>query len=209
METIDQHRNQRLRVRDVLRLYAEGERNFRGAILHGCNFRGADLSGVDFSGADIRGAWFVDAILCGTNFCHARIGFQRWRLTLGILLGVLAGLWQYFICVSVGRFFLFDAPVVERIVGGITGVSVWAFMFFVIAHEGFTSKAFKRIIVAAIIVVTIMRLKLIILLLVLAICWSHSLFGGCHNCDSRDFSFRRYWFCCFPCGFSAYSLFTW
>ncbi|MEM9008249.1 MAG: pentapeptide repeat-containing protein [Cyanobacteria bacterium P01_F01_bin.86] len=48
------YHGQRLKARDVLRLYAAGERDFRGTILRGGNFRGADLSGADFSGAEFR-----------------------------------------------------------------------------------------------------------------------------------------------------------
>jgi uncharacterized protein YjbI with pentapeptide repeats len=55
------YHGQRLKAKEVLRLYAAGERDFRGAILRGCNFRDADLSEADFSGADIRSARFVDA----------------------------------------------------------------------------------------------------------------------------------------------------
>ena len=65
---------QRLTAKEVLQLYAAGERDFRGAILTRCNFRRADLSGADFSKANIRGARFVEATLEGTRFCHAEAG---------------------------------------------------------------------------------------------------------------------------------------
>ena len=79
-----QYHGQRLKAREVLRLYAAGERDFRGAILRGCNFRGADLSEADFSGADIRSARFVNATLWRAKFCHAQGGLQR-RWWLGQL----------------------------------------------------------------------------------------------------------------------------
>ncbi|MEL6764395.1 MAG: pentapeptide repeat-containing protein, partial [Cyanobacteria bacterium J06607_6] len=55
------YHGQWLKAKEVMQLYAVGERDFRGAILRGGNFSGADLSGADFSGADIRSAQFVEA----------------------------------------------------------------------------------------------------------------------------------------------------
>jgi len=87
------HHGQRLKAKEVLRLYDAGERDFRGAILRGCNFRGADLSGADFSGADIRSAQFAGAILRGTLFCHAKGGLRRrWWVIQLTLISLTAGL---------------------------------------------------------------------------------------------------------------------
>jgi len=87
------YHGQRLKAQDVLRLYAAGERDFRGTILRGCNFRNADLSGADFSGADICSARFVEATLRGAKFCRAQAGLQRrwWlgQMALVIVIAVL------------------------------------------------------------------------------------------------------------------------
>ncbi len=92
------YQGQRLTATEVTRLYAAGERDFRGAVLRGCNFRGADLSGADFSGADIRSARFVETTLWGVDFSHARAGLQqRWilgQLLLVVLIAALAGFLQ-------------------------------------------------------------------------------------------------------------------
>lgn len=68
------HYGERLTAKDVLRLYAAGERDFRGTILRGCNFRGADLSGANFTGADIRSSNFMKAQLRGNNFSKVLAG---------------------------------------------------------------------------------------------------------------------------------------
>ncbi|MDB9526814.1 pentapeptide repeat-containing protein [Oscillatoria sp. CS-180] len=82
--------HQRLSTKDVLRLYAAGERDFSGAILRGCNFRGEDLSGANFSGADIRGTLFTKANLIETNFSKVHAGIEtKWFFLQAFLL--LAG----------------------------------------------------------------------------------------------------------------------
>ncbi|MGD1859964.1 MAG: pentapeptide repeat-containing protein [Leptolyngbyaceae cyanobacterium] len=80
----------RLTAKEVLQLYAGGERDFRGAILAGRNFRGADLSGADFSQTNIRGTQFVEATLIGTQFCYAEAGQSSPWLILRLLTGLLA-----------------------------------------------------------------------------------------------------------------------
>ncbi|MFQ4138226.1 pentapeptide repeat-containing protein [Nodosilinea sp. PGN35] len=75
------YQGKRLSATDVTRLYAAGERDFRGAVLRGCNFYGVDLSGADLSGADIRSANFSLTLLIDTNFAKAKCGVQkRWLL---------------------------------------------------------------------------------------------------------------------------------
>ena len=66
-----------MRAEEVLRRYADGERDFRGANLCGANFKGQDLSGADLSGADIRSANFSNATLRGVNFTEAQAGLRR------------------------------------------------------------------------------------------------------------------------------------
>jgi hypothetical protein len=87
------YHGQPLKAKDVLRLYAAGERDFRGTILRGCNFQEADLSGADFTGADIRSARFVDANLQKAKFCYAQGGLQRrWMAGQVCLIGLIASL---------------------------------------------------------------------------------------------------------------------
>jgi uncharacterized protein YjbI with pentapeptide repeats len=77
------YHGQRLKAKDVLRLYAAGERDFSGAILRGCNFRGADLSGADFSRADIKGSNFTDTTLTSSKFNSVTAGIQtHWKIGL-------------------------------------------------------------------------------------------------------------------------------
>ncbi|NEQ33826.1 MAG: pentapeptide repeat-containing protein, partial [Leptolyngbya sp. SIO4C5] len=75
------YHGQRLKAKEVLRLYATGERDFRGAILRGCNFRGADLSDADFSETDLRGTKFTNSVLERVNFSRAKCGIEtNWFL---------------------------------------------------------------------------------------------------------------------------------
>ena len=43
-----------MKASEVVRRYAEGERNFQRVNLRGQSFKGKDLSGADFSEADIQ-----------------------------------------------------------------------------------------------------------------------------------------------------------
>ncbi|MEM6436096.1 MAG: pentapeptide repeat-containing protein [Cyanobacteria bacterium P01_D01_bin.115] len=91
MTELGKYHGQRLKAKEVMQLYAAGERDFRGAILRGCNFRGVDLSGVDFSNADIRSTRFINAILRGTQFNSAKTGLQkRWLLGQFSLLALIS-----------------------------------------------------------------------------------------------------------------------
>jgi hypothetical protein len=73
------HQGKRLRGRTVAQLYAEGQRNFAGAILRGANLQEQILSQADFSYTDIRGANFERATLQSANFSHAQGGLpQLW-----------------------------------------------------------------------------------------------------------------------------------
>jgi uncharacterized protein YjbI with pentapeptide repeats len=66
----------RLRAEDVLRRYAAGERDFRGADLTGLRFHRVCLAGADFSGADLRGTDFLEADLQGAKFIEATCGLS-------------------------------------------------------------------------------------------------------------------------------------
>lgn len=149
------YHGQRLKAQDVLRLYAAGERDFRGAILRGCKFRGADLSGADFSGTDIRSARFVDATLQNAKFCGAQAGLQRrWWLgqfLLVVILAGLAGALQGYTGVVLG-YWLTAYSVTDRL-GTIAAIVVILVTFFAIARQGFTIKALGSVAVAFAVVV--------------------------------------------------------
>ncbi|MBE9112314.1 pentapeptide repeat-containing protein, partial [Nodosilinea sp. LEGE 07298] len=83
------YRGKHLRGRTVAQRYAEGERNFRGAILRGANLQGQTLSQADFSGSDLRGANFEWAVLQRAYFDQTRGGLQR-RWWLAKVLGAIA-----------------------------------------------------------------------------------------------------------------------
>ncbi len=92
------YQGKRLRGRTVAQLYAEGQRNFGGAILRGANLQGQMLVRADFSGADIRGANFEQAMLRKADFSHTKGGLpQPWGLAKVIVaMALLAavGFWS-------------------------------------------------------------------------------------------------------------------
>lgn len=147
------YHGQRLKEKEVLRLYAAGERDFRGTLLRGCNFRRSDLSGADFSGADIRSARFVEASLRGTKFCQAQAGLQR-RWWLGqmipvILISVLAGSLQIFVGMMLGIALIGTDTTIginlSEFSVGIAGLLTAGFVFFTITRQGFTFKTLGNV----------------------------------------------------------------
>ncbi|WP_049802601.1 pentapeptide repeat-containing protein [Gloeothece verrucosa] len=82
-----------MKVSEVLKRYAAGDRDFRRVNLRGQSFKGADLSGADFSHADIEGTNFQGAILRGTKFCGAKAGLQKhWTLILRLVSWIISGI---------------------------------------------------------------------------------------------------------------------
>lgn len=85
---------------ELLKRYAEGERNFRGAQLQDCNFQGQDLRSIDLTGADIRGANFSESDLSGAVLRNVKAGLPNRYLILhglvssllSVVLGIFAGL---------------------------------------------------------------------------------------------------------------------
>ncbi|MEM6254206.1 MAG: pentapeptide repeat-containing protein [Cyanobacteria bacterium P01_D01_bin.156] len=137
------YHGQRLKAKDVLRLYAAGERDFRGVNLRGQNFRGADLSEADFSGADIRSARFVDTTLRGVRFCGATGGLQRrWlvvQLLMVLLIAAVSGFLQALFGDLFAKFF-FNTLSLQSIIS--------TFVYLAFSYQGFTLKAFSSIAVA-------------------------------------------------------------
>ena len=155
------YHGQRLKAKEVLQLYAAGERDFRGAILRGCDFRGADLSGAEFIGADICSAQFVDAALHGTNFSHAMAGLQRWcwwgQLIVVGVTAAIAGLLQGFAGANISALFVEPDlnPSVAGIIIGVTSLAIVAIVFFEIALQGFTLKALGSTAITVSVAITI------------------------------------------------------
>ncbi|NEQ18206.1 MAG: pentapeptide repeat-containing protein [Moorea sp. SIO3E2] len=82
-----------MKAQEVIRKYAQGERDFRRKNLRGQCFQGIDLSGADFSDADITSANFKNAILTGTKFCHVKAGLKkRWEIVLVFVSWIASGL---------------------------------------------------------------------------------------------------------------------
>ncbi len=75
-----------MKAKELLKLYAEGTRDFRGENLRGLSFRGKDLSGADFSKANIRGTDFSRANLTGAKFVKAKAGLPM-RSVIILLIG--------------------------------------------------------------------------------------------------------------------------
>lgn len=149
MSTVDP--DQPLSAKTVLRLYAAGERNFRGAIIPGENFCNANLSKADFTGADIRGAVFVDATLQGTNFSYAKAGVPRfWQVSRWLALIALAlpvGYMQARTGGAIGNLFarsdIFSttSALISLVMAAVFGVEI--------GMHGFTWKALRRMGIAA------------------------------------------------------------
>lgn len=71
-----------MQEKEVLRRYAEGERDFKRLNLRGANFRGAVLAGADFSDCDLRGANFTRVTLTEARL-GARLPWLKGRFSLG------------------------------------------------------------------------------------------------------------------------------
>jgi len=89
-------KTQLMTAEEVLRRYAEGERNFENIILKGQSFRGKKLSGANFSGSDIRGTDFSSATLSEAKFINVTAGLPfSIKLTLmvsSLIISFLSGL---------------------------------------------------------------------------------------------------------------------
>ncbi|NEQ52015.1 MAG: pentapeptide repeat-containing protein [Leptolyngbya sp. SIO3F4] len=131
-----------MKAAEVLQLYKEGRRDFKGVSLRGQNFKGKDLSGADFSGADIRSANFTNANLTGANFSGAKAGLQkRWAVGLAVvslLLAVLSGSLLAYVGVFVSLIFDSDDPK-NQIMGWVTLAVVVVFLL-VLRRKGIGSE---------------------------------------------------------------------
>ncbi len=100
-------RMEKVTASEVLRKYADGERDFRRLNLRGQCFKGKNLAGADFSGCDIRSANFSRTNLTGAKFVEAKAGLQkRWAMALTLFSWVLSGLSGVFSSL-IGAYFIF------------------------------------------------------------------------------------------------------
>jgi hypothetical protein len=121
-----------VKAEELLWLYQQGERNFRGQKLVGQSFAGHDLSGADFSKADLRGANFSRAQLRGCLFQGVRAGLTRlWTMLIFVtfagicaLLGMGLSVVNQVAADSLAPFATlgFEAAIVRWIVIGVLGV---------------------------------------------------------------------------------------
>ena len=86
-----------MKAKQILKMYANGKRDFRGENLRGLSFKNQDLSGADFSDCDIRGTNFSGANLTGVRFINAKAGLVGiWEGTLFFICFFLAHLVGFF-----------------------------------------------------------------------------------------------------------------
>jgi uncharacterized protein YjbI with pentapeptide repeats len=103
-----------MKAKDIVELYANGQRNFQGYDLRGFNFKGQDLSEADFTEADIRGTNFAQAFLKKTKFVRAKAGVQkRWLLFQHITALILTFFISVFILSSYVKGVIEDLKVKE------------------------------------------------------------------------------------------------
>ncbi|WP_049858501.1 pentapeptide repeat-containing protein [Gloeothece citriformis] len=127
-----------MKASEVLKCYAQGERNFQRVNLRGQSFIGADLSGADFSEADIRGTNFKNAILRESKFCGAKAGLQKhWTLILLIVSWIMSGVAGFLIAFAPDLVsFIFDSsPTLDDQIGDWVSLGVWIVIFAVIRRQ--------------------------------------------------------------------------
>lgn len=127
-----------MQVEEVLRRYAEGERDFRGVNLRGQSFTGQELTGADFSGADIRGTSFSRAKLRQVNFSCVTAGLTRfWSLSVICLAWVLSGFSGIFAGFAASMSALIsDATNIENITTGWIALIVTIIFFTLSIYKG-------------------------------------------------------------------------
>ncbi len=127
-----------MKAREVLRLYAAGERNFQNENLRGQSFKRANLAGADFSGADIRSTNFTGANLIGANFTGAKCGLQkRWAIFLTLISWLLAGMSGFIFLVGGALVPLIsDSSSSEKQIAGLGSIIILLLLFFVFSRWG-------------------------------------------------------------------------
>ena len=135
---------------EVLKRYANGERDFRRTDLRGQSFKGQDLSRADFSEAQIQGANFTGAMLREVTFTGAKAGVQTyWTVTQFIVFFLLTAPFS-FIGAAFNVFaisYFFQGSTTKQI-GYAPGVFLFlaiSVVFLAIAQQGFTARTAKTI----------------------------------------------------------------
>ncbi len=145
-----------MKASEVVKLYQQGERDFRRVNLRGQSFKGQDLSGADFSEADIRGTNFKGAILRGVKFRGAKAGLQkRWAITLVFiswLISALSGFLLGFIANQISHS-IFSNPIENQIVSWIA-LTILVLFYFIVIGGG--SGLFAGVVTGVFIVIVIL-----------------------------------------------------
>ena len=127
---------------EVLKRYAAGERDFRGANLRGQSFKGKDLSGADFSGADIRSANFTRAKLYGANFSEVKAGLQRrWAIVLVLAAWLLEGMVGLFSALPGALVLIMFDSQLTGVISGWTALIVIVVLLIVMSRTGASAGA--------------------------------------------------------------------
>lgn len=137
-------------------------KNYKCKDLRGRNFKNRNLRGADFSNADIRGAKFTDADLVEAKFIGAQTGVQkRWMImqfciSISFVLCSLLAFTGILIAVVFSTFiippnFPQDTGLFPYIVMSL----IQGVIYFTLARQGFTTKAWTRIIIPLVAVVVL------------------------------------------------------
>jgi len=144
-----------MKAEEVLRRYANGQRDFRSANLRGQSFRSHNLSGANFSQTDIRGTDFSHAILIGANFTSAIAGLQnQWivgQVIALIIAAMVFGAVEGYSVVYLSSYFsdkIQTSPVYSLI--ALLAISVAVVFITAIVRKGSTIAAVGHIIIIAI-----------------------------------------------------------
>ncbi|MCY7273218.1 MAG: pentapeptide repeat-containing protein [Phormidesmis sp. CAN_BIN44] len=126
-------------------------KDFSGQNLRGRNFEGRDLAGADFSGADIRGARFTNANLRGANFTKAKAGLQkRWVILQAVIAFMLSAILNFIsvllTAAIVASLLTPDGIKQYTIFPGLAVLFIVIAVYFAIARQGLTTKAFGTIV---------------------------------------------------------------
>ncbi|PSB16696.1 hypothetical protein C7B65_20855 [Phormidesmis priestleyi ULC007] len=121
----------------------------------GQHFKGQDLTGADFSDADIRGAKFTNAILRDANFTGAKAGLQkRWVILQAVIAFVLSVILNFisifYTAGIVGYFLTPESRNQYTIFPGLSLLFMLIAVYFAIAHQGLTTKAFGTILICVV-----------------------------------------------------------